>query len=478
MKLPRAEQSSAFARPPGHREGRSQLPRAEPRGRLALEHVSVIDATGAPARADRMVVIEDGRIRSIGKNRKVPGATVIDASGKFLIPGLWDMHVHGAGRADYLDLFVANGVTGIRDMFDSLSEINKRRAEIRDGSRRGPRIVAAGRVLDGPTPILPGATAINNAREAEAAVDAAAAEGCDFVKLYSLLPRDAYFAAAARAKERGLPFVGHVPESISVAEASDAGQRSVEHLTGVLMACSSRENELRSQLAADIRGGSALSVGYRTFLYCSAEALESFSRDKADALFGRFTRNATWHCPTLTVLRGFAYLDTEEFTSDPRVIFLPAWLRLIWNPKGGFVTQYLTHEDFANLKQGLRKDLELVGMMRRAGVNLLAGTDTSGPYCFPGFSLHDELELLVRGGLTPMEALQAATLNPARFLGQSDRLGTVEAGKIADLVLLEANPLEDIRNTRKIAGVVLGGGFIARAELQATIARIEAAARK
>ncbi len=446
---------------------------------LALTNVTVIDTTGGPAKVNMTVLIQGQQIVSVGPTAAIPtpkDAHVIDAAGKFLIPGLWDMHVHGTGRPGFLDLFIANGVTGVRDMFGPLDEIQRRREEIRAGARFGPRIVAAGRMLDGPNPIIPGATAINRPDEGRDAVIGAKKEGSDFIKVYSLLSRDSYYAIASEAKRQALPFAGHVPEAVSVAEASDAGQKSIEHLTGILLGCSTKESELRQRLIDDLKRGEGFSAAHRTFLLGQIESLESYSEDKAQALFERLVKNHTWQCPTLTVLRGFALLDTESFTNDSRLKYLSAWQRFYWDPKTSFVVHYLTKRDFADLKREFHKELELVGKMRRAGVELLAGTDTSGPYCFPGFSLHDELALLVEAGLSPMEALQSATINPARFLGQFDRLGTVDSGKAADLVLLDADPLQDIRNSQKIRAVVVGGRIIQRPELDAMMKAAEASA--
>src|SRR4030095_4355756 len=167
--------------------------------------------------------------------------------------------------------------------------------------------------------------------------------------------------------------------------------------------------------------------------------LETFNADKAAALFARFKRNQTWQCPTLTVLRSTASLDDTNFRSDSRLTYMPPALRKQWDPTNDFSVKDRTAEDFELARRVFKKQVELVSAMRRAGVEMLAGTDVLNPYCFPGFSLHDELALLVSAGLTPMEALQTATLNPARFLGTEKELGTVEKGKIADLVLLDAD---------------------------------------
>jgi hypothetical protein len=206
--------------------------------------------------------------------------------------------------------------------------------------------------------------------------------------------------------------------------------------------------------------------------------LETFSPEKAATLFPRLKRNHTWQCPTLTFSRSAAFLNDPNFRNDPRLKYLPSQLRTQWDPSTDFRFRERTAEDFDLGRLVYKKQIELVGMMHRTGVEFLAGTDVANPYCFLGFSLHDELALLVQAGLSPMEALQAATLNPARFLGKEKELGTVEKGKVADLVLLDANPLEDIRNTTKINLVVLNGRLLDRKALDRLLAELEAAAKK
>ncbi len=451
---------------------------------LVLTHVTVIDASGAAAKPDMTVLILGDRIAEIGKSGKIrppQNAETVNGDGKFLIPGLWDMHVHWYEK-DYLPLFITNGVTGIRQMFGAPSHYQWRR-EVEGGQLLGPHMLIASPIVDGPKPVWPGSIAVANASEARQAVIQLKRNGADFVKVYSLLSRDAYFAIADESNKQGIPFEGHVPESVSLEEASNAGQRSVEHLTGALIACSTRESELlrsAQETSAAIAAGQLSSTGFWGPEYRQREklALESYSPVKAETLFKELKKNHTWQCPTLTVLRSMAFSDERSFTDDPRLQYMPRDIVASWDPKADIFLKTKTAEDWALSKQVFKKQLALVGAMQRAGVEILAGTDTLNPYCFPGFSLHDELGLLVQSGLTPMQALQAATLNPARFLGRERDLGTVAAGKIADLVLLDANPLDDIANTRKIFAVVFGGKYFSRASLDEMLAKIEALASR
>jgi hypothetical protein len=446
---------------------------------LVFTHVTVIDTTGANAKPDMTVVIIGDRIREIVHSETIrppKNAEIFDATGKFLIPGLWDMHVHWYDK-DYVPLFIANGVTGVRQMFGA-PEHYQWRKEIEAGQRVGPHMLIASPIVDGPKPVWPGSIAVSNASEGRQAVIEIKRSGADFVKVYSLLPRDAYFAIADESKKEGIPFEGHVPDSISVEEASNAGQRTIEHLTGVLNACSSREAELRglAQEAED----QPLSARFAGPKYRERQelALGTYSPERAEILFGELRKNQTWQCPTLTVLRSWAYSDTPSLTNDPRLKYIPRDIASSWDPKADIFLKAMTAKDWALSKKVFSKELEIVGAMQHAGVQILAGTDTLNPFCFPGFSLHDELGLLVQSGLTPMQALQAATLNPARFLGRERDFGTIARDKIADLVLLDANPLDDIGNTRKISAVVFGGKLLSRASLDEMLAKIEVLASR
>jgi imidazolonepropionase-like amidohydrolase len=441
---------------------------------LAITGVTVIDATGAPARPGMTVVVIGDRITAVGKSGdvRVPeGARVVDGKGKYLIPGLWDMHVHTAVPS-YLLLYLANGVTGVRDMHAvSRDAILGMRSQVESGKELGPRIVAAGPLVDGPKPLVPGSLVAADAQEGREAVRKLKMMGADFVKVYTKLPREAYLAIVDEAKKQGLPFTGHVPESISAAEASDLGQKSIEHLAGVDLACSEKEDELRRESVAAMAKADNQAVK-EVAGRIVARAADSFSDKKAQDLFARFVRNGTWQVPTLTIMRSLASLDDPQFTADPRVKYMPPDFRSYWSSKP-------SPEAAASLKRWYRRSTGLVRAMHRAGVPFLAGTDTSNPFVFPGFSLHDELALLVsEGGFTPMEALQAATRDPARFLGREKDLGTVEPGKLADLVLLDADPLADIHNTTKIASVVANGRLLPRDRLDRMLADVEAANKK
>ena len=454
---------------------------------LAIERVTVIDATGRAAEADRTVLIDRDRIAAIGpsKTTAVPkNARVVDGSGKFLIPGLWDMHVHGASdtRAPWSHLlFLANGVVGVRDMSGPAD------AHVRGVRRRLPanirRLIFTWAVRSWMVRIRCGRIRLlrRTKRQGREVVDQQQQRGADFIKVYSRLPRDVYFAIADEAKKRGIPFEGHVPELVTAVEASDAGQRSIEHLTGVDSGSSRDETEIRAELkhleelfrAPNATPAQKMDSG-KGIIGLNLRIVATYDEATARSLFARFVKNGTWQCPTLTLLR--AQIDDPLPANDPRLNYLSKEVRAKWDagyykgfpPPARIAMVNLTRVQFDESKR-------LVGLMDRVerATFLPRTPDTMNPQCFPGFSIHDELALLVDAGLSPLAALQAATRNAAQFMGQIDRSGTVEVGKAADLVLLDKDPLADIHNTRTIEAVVLGGRFFSRAALDAMLAKAQ-----
>jgi hypothetical protein len=297
--------------------------------------------------------------------------------------------------------------------------------------------------------------------------------GVDFIKVQSPVPPDASFAIAEEAKRQGLPFVGHVPELISSVEASDAGQRSMEHSMGIWQSCSSAEPELRKSMSEAL-------MDYKTapgYIFARVEfglpprgTLDTFSDEKALPLFERFTRNGTWQVPTLVEEQSFALLISGGLMDQRGMSFIPPAMQKPWDLAN--ILTPLSAEDRQDLVKIVPMMLDVVGRMHRAGVKILAGSDA--PWLVvPGFSLHDELVLLVKAGFTPAETLRAATSDSAQFLGLENSLGTVETGKLADLVLLDANPLEDIRNTQKVSGVFLQGRYFNRKALDGFLQQVK-----
>lgn len=438
----------------------SPAPAADPNA-TAIIHVTVVDVATGKESPDQTVVLQGDHIVSVSAfdaNAAPPQGRVLDAHGAFLIPGLWDMHVHIQDLED-LPLYIANGVTGVRLMF-GVKKSNDLRARLSE-EPAAPEVLFGSIIVDGDPPVWPGSIVIHNAKDARRAVDEIKAGGADFVKIYNSIPREAYFALVDESRKQNIPFAGHLPFEIRASEASDAGQRSIEHLTGIAIACSKQEQDLIRQLRP---------LRYFENLNATVEAIRSFDAAKCQDLFAQFRRNSTWQVPTLTVHRAMGYMNDTHFTSDPRVAYMSSDVRRRWDSSNDFRFRRWRPQDFDLHRQLLKADEQMVGIMFRAGIPLLAGTDSMNPYCMPGFSLHDELALLVESGLTPLAALQAATLRPAEFLGRSNELGSIAAGKRADLVLLSADPLADIHNTTQIQSVWLRGKYFDRAALDQLLA--------
>jgi imidazolonepropionase-like amidohydrolase len=416
--------------------------RSAPLDPIAFTHVAVIDGTSSTPRLDQTVVVRGNRIASVGPSRsaRVPaGARVVDGRGKFLIPGLWDMHVHTATTAgrDVVPLYVANGVTGVRDMAGDWPTITRFRDEIARGALTGPRIIASGPYLEGGDVPIPHILA-RSPDEARVAVDSLIRLGVDFVKVHGQLTPATYFAIARRARERGIAFGGHVPSVVGSAAASDSGQRSIEHLLAIPAPCTPAESI-------------ALQPRYRV-----QRALGRCSSEDLAPLYARFVRNGTWVTPTFTAQYEIAAWPKRAVPGDSLAQYLPDTLRRY--VAAIFPMPDSIPADADSVGHAMfEKRLAQVATMHRAGVRILTGTDAPLRNSPPGFGLHEELVLLARGGLTPFEIIRAATLEPARFLGLLDSAGTIAPGKLADLVLLDANPLLDIRNTRRIAAVVANG---------------------
>lgn len=448
---------------------------------IAITHVTVIDMTGAPPLVEQTVLIQKERIAAVGPVGAISvprAARIVDGSGKFLIPGLADMHVHltAAGEPDgsrgfMIPLLVANGITTVRDMGGYLESLIPLREEINDGKRLGPRIVFAGPYLDGSPPSFEPSFVVTNRTQANEDVHQLAQRGVDFIKVQSILSRDAYFAIAEAARREHIAFEGHVPDHVTAAEAADAGQRSIEHLTNVLRGCSRDEaKKMREQFYVPTKK-ETLAQAHARVVRWQREMLESFSQAKADALIARFAARDVWQAPTLVLLKhdAFPTLGDAEVRNESEK-YVPKTTVENWKIGRAAQMRFVNDAESDLREELLAKSEALVAQMQESGVHLLAGTDTPAPDVAPGFALHEELALLVEAGLSPMQALQAATSSAARFLGRQDDSGTVAAGKYADLVLLDANPLENIRDTRKIRAVVVRGRYLDRQALDGLLA--------
>jgi imidazolonepropionase-like amidohydrolase len=317
-----------------------------------------------------------------------------------------------------------------------------------------------GYLADGKTFRFPSSIPVTSVEDAVAAVDSLKAQQVDFIKVQSLIPHDAYLAAATEAHKQGLPFVGHVPDAVRIDEAAAVGQKSIEHLMGSSAGCSTVEDRV-------IKGEVDTQL-----------LLNSFDQQKCNKMMKLLAQRQVWQVPTLVWERGGTFLDQLDWKHQPLDRYVPAhWRDVTWRRFEEQMMPGLQKDPLALRQRSFAQEMAMAGAMHRAGVPFLAGTDSApGIYIIPGFSLHDELANFVEAGFTPMEALQTATSNPALFLERND-IGAVKPGGLADLVLLSANPLNDIQNTKKIHAVVINGRFLDRAALDHMLAEVEASAK-
>ncbi len=434
---------------------------------LAFVGVTVIPMDSERRLADHTVLVADGMIQRVGPRDQVAiprGAIRVDGRGKFLIPGLADMHAHLSVPDDLL-LHLSYGVTFVRALWGEQPILDLRDG-VRQGKLLGPRVLAGSRIVDGKSPWHFGSFSVVDQADADRTVRAIKAKGYDFIKVYSVLTPPAYDAIALAAKREGIPFGGHVPMSVSLAHAFDAGQRSIEHLTNFL-----KENERDGPpQGLDIifqplgpKPVAALGRGETTLD-------QAFDQRKLEALAARAAKSSTWNVPTLVVIRS-ATMSPNELAAEaqrPDMRFVQPAVRNLWA-----LAATLYRGADADVVKGkqllLQQHYKQVLALQRAGAGLLAGTDTPNPYIFPGLSLHDELALMVQSGLTPYEALRTATAGPAHFVNAQGQFGTVVEGARADLVLLDGDPLADIANSKRIAGVSVDGRWQTRAQLLALI---------
>lgn len=428
----------------------SQTPTLGSSGFFVINDVTVIDGTGKPERPHMRVAVRDGRIESVEQlsaSIKIPpGYKVIDGAGKFLIPGLWDTHVH-LSNVDELGIPVlpAYGITSVRDMGGNVAQLKAWRSKIEKGELLGPRIKICGPMLEGKweLPQIKNHLEILNPEQARSTVNRLADEGVDCIKMRTFASPETYFALVATAKERGLPFGGHSPGGVDPIQSSNAGQSSFEH-------------------------------GFYPWPW------KDISSEKKRAIENTFRKNGSIVVPTLitwefgrfpaTVIE--TVINDYEGKTDPRLKLISPELRKNWLT--GFEDIKKQGTGSPGWIKALEAHFEQIAEMHDNGVGIMTGTDLGATMVYPGASLHQEMKLLVtKCRFTPMDALLSATIIPAKYFKMEDRLGTIEKGKFADMVLLSANPLVDIGNIDKISGVMLSGKWLDRTALDKTIYDVE-----
>jgi len=422
----------------------------------AFVNVNVIPMTAETVLRGRTVIVADGAIAAIGAVDDVPvpeGALVIDGTDRFLLPGLAEMHGHipggdAAALERVLSLYVANGVTTVRGMLGQPSHLELKRA-IESGETFGPRLYTSGPSLNGQS--------VSSPRAARRMVEQQQEAGYDFLKIHPGLTLEEFDALAATADRLGIRFAGHVPEDVGIERALAAHMATVDHLDGYLPALVRPHD--------DPSGG--LGGLFGLFIADQADA------GKIDAIAAATAEAGVWNVPTDSLFRHATSpdLDPDEMVHWPEMKYMPAETVAGWQrDKKSILDDPNYRASTARRAIALRQQLILA--LHEKGAGLLLGSDSPQIFNVPGFSIHRELEYLVDAGLTPFEALLTGTVNPAEFFGRDGEFGVVQPEAAADLVLVDASPLEDIRNSRRIHGVMVRGRWLGRAEIDALLERL------
>ncbi len=450
----------------------------EIKGDLIIKNVAVINvADGTVANAMDVIIVKD-RITEIvpsKRNTKYITKELIDGNGHYLIPGLWDMHTHTWwAYKEFFPLLMANGITGIREMWGEPDSIRKIRNEIESGKILGPEIISSGAIIDGNPPLWEGSEIADSPAKAREIVRTQKVKGADFIKVYSYLERDVYFAIADECKKAGIPFSGHIPFKISLEEAVHAGQGSLDHFFGILDFCSREKEFLVASMRKTHKNDSLFEVRkFSTFINRMQFETKTYDSSQLSGLISLLSKSNSWLCPTLIATEGSINRSTPDFEPKDIIRYMPDFAIQNWQPRNDPASIKSRNKNREIESEWCSQITSLSRPLKDGGVKFLAGTDYPNPNCYPGFSLHDELRIFVeKAGFTPLEALQTATINPAVFLKMDKDIGTVETGKKATLLLLKANPLENIKNSSEIEGVILRGKFYRTTVLKDSLERL------
>lgn len=474
---------------------------ATARADLLVTNVTLIDmrasSEGTARLTGRAIWISNGQIARVAESDSItpaPDTRVIDGTGTFAVPGLWDMHVHVNRDEETLahvmfPLMITQGVTGARDMesdcWEPCTEDRRDIAAMRVLQTRlereellGPRLLALSSAIvwgpDGVSRYPPDAPPFyrpQTPEEARELVTYLDARGVDFIKVYTNFPREPFLALMREANRVGLPVSGHLPWSVTPEEAARAGMRTIEHARWPALACGPEYEAFRAGFEAFVAGRSS-EFPQAAFLRLRDTAITGFDETRCRAILRTLATSGMCLVPTHGTRQMDAFAADPEYRADPRRRYIPELRLRAWN-RDLEATAAGPPELLAFYRGLYELGLRVTGIAHEEGVTILTGTDTMDTHAFPGFSLHDELKHMVRAGLSPLAALQAGTLRPAQFLGMEDRYGTLEAGKAADLVLLDADPLEDIRASARIHAVVIRGRYLDRKALDAMIGAVD-----
>lgn len=412
---------------------------------------------------NQTVIVRGERIESVGDSGNVETPSdeiVINCAGKYLMPGLVDMHAH-VEHEDALILFLANGVTTIRNMWGTPSHLVWK-DRIQKGEIIGPTIYTAGPVIDGPPGVWDGSIVLDNPADVEQLVLKHIEQGYDYLKVY-YLKKEVFKALIAAAKRYDIPVIGHVSDDVGIEGVLASGQYTIEHLDGYSKMLEADDSPFRSD-----------TFDYHSYIMTWNHIDES----KMPAAAALTKSSGVWNCPTLVVYqRNASPAQADSLYALPEMQYMDPVSLASWDPATYFVTMNLTAEEWEADHMAYLVLTRFTGYLHKAGARLLLGTDTPNPFVVPGFSIQTELQNFIKAGMTPYEAIKTGTYNAAECLGELDHSGTIAAGKRADLILLNENPLEDVGNITDRVGVMARGRWFSEEELQGRLEQIAASYR-
>ncbi len=456
-------------------------------GDILIQNINIIDAKNG-LQKEMDIVVKNDKIQMVNPHQKefsFSGNITIDGNGKFLIPGLWDAHVHFAYLTELapsmFKLFLVNGVTSVRDTGGKLDLVKPWKDAAEKDPQNSPRVKIAGPLLDGVPVVYDGSgpnrpplgTGAKNPEEGIKLVDQFFDAQVDLIKAYEMLSPETFAAVAARAKEKGLKVTGHVPLSMDVISASNAGLNSMEHLRNLEMSIAKDADKLLLKRREMLVAGKNDQGGILRSRMHQAQRMHAVQNQdplKRKEVLSVLAKNNTWQIPTLTIATAGtnAVFARPEWRANYK--YLPDSLGNQWMESS---IKYAENSPDQNAKDYTKWAEEMVKHLSEANVGIMAGTDCPIFFLTPGYSLHEELRLLVKSGLTSLEAINAATLRPAQYFNLENELGTIENGKLADLLILDENPLDDIRNTQKINAVFKNGKLFDRTALDEMLKDLE-----
>ena len=446
---------------------------------ICIQNINTIDPVDG-LKAKQTVIIKGGKILKIAPTSELKlaaGNEIIDGTDKFMIPGLWDAHVHFSYMEEIapimFDLFLAYGITSVRDTGGRIEYVKQWQDKSLANPTAAPRVMIAGPLLDGMPnvydgsdpghpPLSVGLATVEDVNEQIEFLDSV---GVDFLKSYEMLTPEQFTALAEHARAKGYRVTGHVPLSMDVITASNAGLNSMEHMRNLEISCASNADELLAQRRQMLSDGQNETGGVLRSSIHQAQrqtAIENYDPDKAAEVLAVLAKNQTWQIPTMALNTIFVDKPFMQSHWQESFTYMPDSTAEQWNE---IIAEVMNAEVSPFRQQYAQWMKDMIKNVHNSGIGIMAGTDTPIGFLTPGFSLHEELNVLVSSGISPLEALKTATINPAKYFGLEDELGSIKENMWADLLILNANPLDDISNTRNIITVIKQGNVYDRAEL-------------